>query len=133
MSHAPPPPRPTHVLVVDDSATSRALIRVHLMGHELEFHEASSGDEAMRVLGSTDIDLVILDYNMPDKDGLGVTRAIRSHERATVRALPIIMLTANKAADLPARARKEGVTEVVQKPVTSSNLVPALELALHRA
>ncbi len=103
------------------------------MGHELEFHEAASGDEALRVLGSTDIDLVILDYNMPDKDGLGVTRAIRGHERSSVRALPIIMLTANKAADLPARARKEGVTEVVQKPVTSSNLVPALELALHRA
>ncbi len=81
-----------HVLVVDDSATMRRMVKISL--RELKgvaFEEASNGLEAIERLALVPIDLMILDLNMPDMHGVEVLKFLRNHEN--FQTIPVIILT----------------------------------------
>jgi len=118
------------VLVVDDSATIRSLVRVHLMGLGLEFVEAASGEEALLEIERSEFDLVLLDLHMPGIDGLAVLRAIRANEKPEVRRVKIVVLTGDKSDAAVAEARHAGADDFVLKPVTRSNLIEATSRCL---
>lgn len=126
------PHRRRKILLVDDSATARSLVRVFLMNLavEFEFIEAASADEALHWLADSDLALVIADYNMPGMDGISFVKRIRAHPSA--REVPVVLLTAAKEADVRAQALDAGVTEFVPKPVTNSELGDAVRRALKR-
>ncbi|MBA4016844.1 MAG: two-component system response regulator [Pirellula sp.] len=80
------------VLVVDDSATMRRMVKLTLSGlANAEFVDAGNGLEAIEQLSLTKFDLVILDLNMPDMHGLEVVKFLRKH--AAFKKIPIIVLT----------------------------------------
>ncbi len=80
------------ILVVDDSPTMRRMVIAslrHIQG--VDFHEASSGLEAIEHLALASVNLIILDLNMPDMHGLEVVSFVRQHKLYC--AIPIIVLT----------------------------------------
>ena len=104
-----------HVLIVDDSATARALLSTRLKRFNFRVSVAESGAKAIDLLkGNPDIGLVITDYNMPDIDGFELTRRIRavrgSHE------LRIIGVSSSDNRHLSARFLKAGGNDFMLRP-----------------
>ena len=103
------------VLVVDDSATIRRMVMSSLRAIEgTAFQEAGNGLEAIEKLATGQIDLVILDLNMPDMHGLEVVAFMRKH--ATFGKVPIIVLTTRGDDDSRAAAVAAGATHYLTKP-----------------
>ena len=109
----------TTVLIVDDSKLARIVAAKALAALQPEWTRAEAGnaEEALARLGAGDIDLALLDYNMPGKDGL----ALAAEMRALHPAMPIAVITANLQDEVIARARAVGAT-FVPKPVTEEAL-----------
>jgi len=101
------PTRPTRVLVVDDSITTRTLEKNILEGVGFDVAVAMDGAEAWALLPDVAPDVVISDVEMPNVDGLALTRLIKEH--AETAHLPVILLTSldkpeQRAAGLQAGA-----------------------------
>lgn len=113
------------VLIVDDTSTSRMLIRDGLeeLGVRNIFF-AGDGEQALQFMMATPAHLVISDFNMPKLDGLGLLKAIRSYN--PTKKVPFIMLTGRADKALLENAVKLGVNNFLTKPFT----VPALKKAL---
>jgi two-component system chemotaxis sensor kinase CheA len=82
---------PAHILVVDDSVTTRTLEKSVLEAHGYRVRVAVDGMEALMLLQAEPGDLVIADVEMPRLDGFGLLAAIRKDPR--LRSLPVIMVT----------------------------------------
>ena len=121
-------------LVVDDIDTMRSTIKTHLLGMGFSnIHFASDGREAVRVIQSRPIDVIISDWNMPNMDGLELLKFIRGLPR--LRDLPFLMVTAEANRELVEQAVAAGVDEFVIKPFTATGLrnkVTALNLGGER-
>ncbi|HSR13757.1 MAG TPA: response regulator, partial [Thermodesulfobacteriota bacterium] len=118
------------VLIVDDSQTMRKVIRksVALCGFPLkECLEAGNGREALALLKTRRVDLILTDLNMPDMDGLEMVQTLR--EDAGTRDTPVVMITTLANEDVKDAAFTLGVKGFLQKPF----LPEALREVLHRA
>jgi len=104
------------VLVADDRASGRELIRTVLeqCGHSV--FETGDGIEAVRKAQELLPDLIILDLHMPELDGFGALREIRADERLT--ATPIVALTASAMQGDRERALSAGFTSYLAKPIS---------------
>lgn len=121
------PITPRTILVVDDSATSRMLLRAHLPaqeGHTLI--EAENRDTALQLAHELHPDVVFMDYNMPDEDGVSIAARMRT---ASCRAR-FIPLTANLQQSVRDEANAAGFAGVLEKPVTRDKLVFSLRTLL---
>ncbi|ACM26930.1 response regulator [Agrobacterium sp. SHOUNA12C] len=104
-----------HVLIVDDSATARALLSSRLKRYNFRVSVAENGAKALEILkANRDIGLMVTDYNMPDIDGFELTRRIRasigSHE------LRIIGVSSSTNRLLSARFLKAGGNDFMLRP-----------------
>jgi DNA-binding response OmpR family regulator len=118
------------VLVVDDEAQIRKLIEAYLTRKGYIVSTATDGYEALREVKQQGPHLVITDVNMPNLNGLELTRRLRA-EAATAR-LPVIMLSAKKQADDILAGYAQGADEYVAKPVELAVLAAKVELLLKR-
>jgi two-component system, chemotaxis family, chemotaxis protein CheY len=112
------------VLVVDDSLTMRALLRVTLAARGLDVAEAEDGECAIAWLDAHEADLVITDINMPRLDGFGLIARVRATARH--RDCPILVLTTESSAEKRARARAAGATGWLVKPFDPDTLAAAI-------
>lgn len=104
-----------HVLIVDDSATARALLSSRLKRYNFRVSLAESGAKAIEILKSNpDIGLVVTDYNMPDIDGFELTRRIRSVRGS--HELRIIGVSSSNNRLLSARFLKVGGNDFMLRP-----------------
>ncbi len=103
------------ILIAEDRASSRELIRTVLEGCGYKVSEASDGRQAVEVAKRDIPDLLILDLQMPALDGLGVLAELRRDERFT--SVPIVALTASAMQGDRERALEAGFTEYITKPV----------------
>ena len=88
---------------------------------------AADGEEALQAYLKAPFDLVLMDMQMPVRDGLSATRALRAHETAAGLArVPLIMLTANASSDHIALALSAGADRHVAKPFTAQALLSAI-------
>ena len=116
------------VLVVDDEARMRKLVKDFLQKENYEVMEAADGSEALDLFfAQDDIDLVILDVMMPKMDGWQVCREIRSYSK-----VPIIMLTARSDERDELQGFDLGVDEYITKPFSPRILVARVEAILRR-
>ncbi len=114
------------VLVVDDQLTMRALVRGGLVAAGVaDITDAFDGEEALKILLTRSINLVISDFNMPKIDGLQLLRAIRAHE--PTRTTAFIMLTGRADKDLVQRAVQFGVNNYLVKPFSNGQLKEKIE------
>ena len=117
------------VLVVDDEARMRKLVKDFLSIKGFYVIEAENGDEAVEVFfAQKDIALVILDVMMPKMDGWETCRTIRKYSQ-----VPIIMLTARGEERDELQGFKLGVDEYISKPFSPKILVARVEAILRRS
>ncbi|KQT05177.1 response regulator receiver protein [Rhizobium sp. Leaf391] len=107
------------VLVVDDSKLARIVAGKAIAALQPDWAriEAASADEALAIVGADHIDVAILDFNMPDKDGLELAAELR----ASHPTMPIAVITANVQDEIIAKVRSLNAT-FVPKPVTQEAL-----------
>ncbi len=114
---------PKRMLIVDDSATSRLMIRTYVQRArpDWRFLEAASGAEAMDVVFREAVDVVSIDYTMPGMDGLTLARRIR----AQVPEVRMVIFTANIQDYMKAESAELGAGLVI-KPVTERSVAEML-------
>lgn len=113
---------PHAVLIVDDSAITRALIKRTLKLTDLPLavvHEASNGREALELMECLKVDLVLADLNMPEMNGFEMTRQMQL--QPGLRDIPVILVSAEPNAEVFA-ATHDGIKGVVRKPFAPESI-----------
>ncbi|MCC7084349.1 MAG: response regulator [Pirellulales bacterium] len=118
----PTPARPLRVLVVDDSPVNVEVAAglLELAGHEIA--RAGGGREAVEMCSSERFDIVLMDLEMHDMDGLTATAAIRAYENPLDRHTPIIALTAHTVDGYQNRCLAAGMDGILSKPLNPDEL-----------
>lgn len=116
------------ILIVDDSAASRAVVASALEPEGYEVLAAEDGEAALERLREAPVDLVITDVNMPRLDGFGLLEALR--RAPETRFLPVLMLTTETAQKQKRRAREAGATGWIVKPFDGDRLLDVLQRVL---
>ena len=118
-----------HVLVVEDDRVNQLVIKLMLSRLGLTCEIVGNGTDAIERTVNGSWDLVLMDVQMPDIDGLEATRRIRT--QLAGRALPIIALTANAMAEDRIACERAGMNDFLTKPVRERELRTCLERWLH--
>ena len=121
------------ILLVDDSKTSRTLVRVLLMSEVVEFVEAEAAEQALGLVHDPGIVLIIADNNMPGMSGVTFVETLRKNADNRIRALPVVLLTADEQPLLRQRALTAGANDFIRKPVKAATLKAAVDTWLRRA
>ncbi|GAB6090404.1 response regulator [Spirochaeta dissipatitropha] len=118
-----------NILVVDDSRIMRNIVKNTVANHRIlktsTFLEASDGIEAQNVMDENQIDLLLLDWNMPRLNGIELVQQLRNDPR--YNKLPIIMITSEAAKYNVIEAVKTGVSDYLIKPVSEKNLMQKIK------
>ncbi|HEY7563062.1 MAG TPA: response regulator transcription factor [Gaiellaceae bacterium] len=116
-----------HVLVVDDDADIRGLLRELLERQGYQVTEAANGREGLRALYASPPDVVLLDVSMPELDGWETLERIRD-----VSEVPVAMLTARAAELEKVRGLKAGADDYITKPFGRQEVLARIEAMLRR-
>jgi two-component system chemotaxis response regulator CheY len=106
------------VMVVDDSRIMRNIVKntFELLKIPVRYLEAEDGERALRVLTENDIDLILLDWNMPNLLGIDFLKQIKAMDK--YRNIPVIMVTSEAAKLSVIEAVKAGVSAYITKPIS---------------
>jgi signal transduction histidine kinase/DNA-binding response OmpR family regulator len=117
-----------HILVVEDDLMNQAVVcgLLRHAGHRMTV--ACNGTEALKAMAAaTDIDLVLMDLQMPDMDGLEATRRMREGQSGELgKSIPIVALTANAFAENRTQCLAAGMNDFLTKPVILKDLSDAI-------
>ena len=114
--------REANILVVDDVAVNRELVRAMLTPLGFKIAEAASGLEALELCAGADFDLILMDLQMPVMDGLTTTRAVRALG-PQFQAVPILAISANVLDKHLAACEAAGMDDHIAKPIRAAELV----------
>ena len=113
------------LMVVDDSRATRHFLRQHLVSQGHAVVEAGDGQEALNALRKdSDFDLVLLDWYMPELDGLSFLKLLRSDEE--LQWLKVMMVTSEGDPEILAQAKETGADAFLLKPFTVETLDAAI-------
>jgi len=116
-----------HALIIDDSRAMRRILKTIVRGIGFEPVEAEHGRAGLEQLQVTsNVELVLVDWNMPEMDGLQFVKAVRSD--AAFKNMKVVMVTSETDPSKMARALIAGADEFVMKPFTKDILVDKLKL-----
>ena len=115
------------ILVVDDELLIRKVIREYLESENYKVLEAENGLDALRVLSSNKVNLIILDIMMPKMDGFACLEEIRK-----TKDIPVIMLSAMKEETDKLNSFNLGVADYVTKPFSPKELIARVKAHLKR-
>jgi DNA-binding response OmpR family regulator len=117
-----------HIVIVDDEPDIRQLIQAYLTRHGFAVSQADGGRSLRALMAERPVDLVILDVNMPEQDGVSIARELRAIGR-----IGIIMLTANSDAVDKVVGLEVGADDYVTKPFDPRELLARVRSVLRRA
>jgi signal transduction histidine kinase/DNA-binding response OmpR family regulator len=123
----PESPRALKILLAEDTRVNQivALGLLRKTGHTVEL--AQTGGEVLDALDKQSFDLILMDVQMPEMDGLEATRAIRRKETTTGEHIPIIAMTANAMAGDKEACLESGMDGYVSKPLSGATLFRAID------
>jgi CheY-like chemotaxis protein len=107
---------PATILIVDDDPDIVRLLTMTLRPEGYRLLSASDGNAALEIARAVRPDLLLLDWNMPARNGLEVCRALRAESEPDLRDVPVVLLTAQVGAEDTAAGFAAGVTDYVTKP-----------------
>ncbi len=124
--------QPLRILVAEDNPTNQAIIKQLLesAGHQVSL--ASDGEEALDLYEQEQPELALLDFNMPERNGIEVVAAIRMMEPTGTR-LPVVILSASVTVEAREKARAAGADDFVGKPYDAANLLQVIDRLARRA
>ena len=117
-------------LVVDDSSVIRKVARRILEGLDFEISEAEDGEKALDVCRRKLPEAILLDWNMPNMDGLEMLKRIRAD--VSLSHLPVLMVTAESKKENIIAAAQAGASGYVVKPFTAATLDEKLTKILEK-
>jgi len=117
-----------HIVVVDDEASTREMVGEYLSTHGFQVSQCDGGAALREVLKKATADLIVLDLNMPEEDGLSIVRDLKARSR-----VPIIMLTATASAIDRVVGLELGADDYLAKPCELRELVARIRSVLRRS
>ena len=121
----PLPTNPT-IYVVDDDADVLGSLRFLLESDGFNVRTVRSGSALLNAVRSTGVDCFVIDYKMPDMNGIDLARRLRNRDMAA----PIILITGYPDENISARAAAAGVRDVLLKPLLDESLVTRIRGAI---
>jgi two-component system chemotaxis response regulator CheY len=108
------------VMVIDDSRIMRNIVKntFSLLNIPCTYLEAGDGEQALRLLKANTVDLILLDWNMPNLTGIDFLKTVRAME--TYRDTPIVMVTSEAARLNVVEAVKAGISAYIVKPINEN-------------
>lgn len=118
---------PAHIVIVDDEADLRDAVQEYLLDHGYAVSSADGGRALRAMMSERAVDLVILDINMPEEDGLSIARYLRS-----LGPIGIVMLTANRDTVDRVVGLEVGADDYIAKPFELRELLARVRAVLRR-
>lgn len=120
------------ILIVDDSLSMRKVIKKFLLNNEFSnFYEAENGEQALQMLRSETIDLIISDLNMPKMDGLTFLEKVKTNPE--LKQIPFIILTVEAVQRTMNKAMKLNVDSYIVKPITEDLFIKEMHRVIRAA
>lgn len=117
-----------HILIVDDEQRMRLSLRILLEGNGWSILECGSGGEAIEILKSNNVDLILLDINLPDISGLEIMEWITCNNHSP----SVIVVSGDDNIDSAIFALRNGATEYIRKPYEPEEILHKVESILYR-
>lgn len=118
------------ILIVDDSEDNRRVLSRRLLRRGYEIEEAESGVQGLEAVRAKPTDLILLDYMMPEMNGIEMLQALRKDY--TDSQIPVIMVTAKAEPETIADALQKGANDYVTKPISFPVVLARIEAQLKR-
>ncbi len=125
--------REVHILLAEDNRVNQAVASRLLANLGYTLVIANNGHEAIDLLKQQTFDLVLMDVQMPDMDGISATKRIREYEKSIHGHIPIIAMTAHVMKEDRMRCLAAGMDGYVTKPINSDEVEAAILTALDEA
>ncbi len=119
-----------HVMVVDDNIVNLEVASSMLQRYEAQVTLAASGEECLRRLKQTPVDLILLDYMMPEMDGIDTLKNIRATGDPKLQTVPVVALTANAVSGAREMFLEAGFDEYISKPIERDKFEKVLRKCL---
>lgn len=116
------------ILIIDDEASLRSMLRLNLRQHEYEVSEAESINSALRIFKEQKFDLIILDLGFSDGHGFEFLKQVREWSQ-----VPILILTVDENEEMKVRLLEAGADDYVTKPFSLPELLARIKVALRHA
>ncbi len=116
------------IMMVDDSPSVRQMVGLILKGAGYQVVETEDGKDALAKVGRATIDMVIVDLNMPNMDGITLIRELR--KLPAFKFIPIIMLTTESQASRKQEGKSAGATGWIVKPFKPEQLLGVVKKVL---
>ena len=126
------PQRPLQILLAEDSLVNQRLAVGLLEKHGHSVDVVVNGREAVAAAQSRDYDLVLMDVQMPEMDGLEATEIIRMNERESGQHMPVVAMTAHAMKGDRERCLESGMDGYVAKPIRAKELFGTIAEVLAR-
>ena len=118
-----------HILVAEDNQSLRKLMTIYLKQAGYQVSEANDGNEALKIIENTQVDLLISDLMMPNVDGYRLTDALRRDNNM----LPILIVTAKETLEDKKKAFTSGTDDYMVKPIDMDEMLLRVEALLRTA
>lgn len=112
------------ILVVDDTKSILKMVKF-VLGEKYDLYMANSGELALEILERKPIDIVLMDVDMPDMDGIETVRRIRKMEN--IKDIPVMFFTALATQETVSACMKAGMVDYIVKPYKPEELIERLE------
>jgi len=112
---------PKKILVVDDEPDILKVVVFRLKKAGYEVAQAALGKEALRLMKAARPDLVVLDYRLPDMNGMDVARTMKADDK--LKDVPIILLSASSGENMSAAVKDADINEYLKKPFDPDELL----------
>ena len=119
------------ILIIEDEIAVREMLTFTLKNSGFKTFEAGDSEEALSILSKYNIDLILLDWMLPGKAGIDISRALRAS--GETKDLPIIMLTAKSEESDKIIGLESGADDYITKPFSPKELVARIKALLRRA
>ena len=116
-----------NILCIEDHPDNMMLIRRLFRPDRYNLIEARTGLQGLSIAESQDLNLILLDINLPDIDGYEITRRLRASAITALASIPIIVITANALKGDAQKARDAGCDVYMSKPINIIDLVDTVE------
>jgi CheY-like chemotaxis protein len=119
-------------LYIEDHPDNMTLVRRILQSENYTLIEAGTGFQGIFIAENQEIDMILLDINLPDIDGCEVARRLRSSKKALLAQIPIIAVTANAMEGDPQKILAAGCTYYISKPINIQELLDRVDVFTSR-
>lgn len=117
-----------NILYIEDTPDNMTLVRRILRSESYNLFEAQTGFQGIFIAETEDIDIILLDINLPDIDGYEVAQRLRNSEKAKLASVPIIAITANAMKGDAIKILGAGCDHYITKPFNITELLEKIDM-----